>query len=87
MFQPSIAENPPVLRRDVLSLRVALCQIGGWIENSTGQVAFASLPAAAGLPVGTSDLANKGYVDSRLTAVLDELVALKAEVAALMGSS
>jgi hypothetical protein len=50
-------------------------------------VAFASLPAGAGLPVGTSDLANKGYVYSRLTAVLDELAALKAEVAALMGSS
>jgi hypothetical protein len=53
------------------------------IENSSGQVTFGSCPAAAGAPVAASDLTNKSYVDSRMIAVLDELLALKAEVAAL----
>ena len=44
---------------------------------------FGSCPAAANPPIATSDLANKGCVDSHLSAVFDELVALKAEVAAL----
>ena len=57
------------------------------IENSTGQVTFGSCPAAANPPIAASDLANKGYVDSRLSAVFDELVALKAEVAALKAAT
>jgi hypothetical protein len=57
------------------------------IENSTGQVTFGSCPAAANPPIATSDLANKGYVDSRLSAVFDELGALKADVAALKAAS
>jgi hypothetical protein len=57
------------------------------IENNTGQVTFGSCPAAANPPIATSDLANKGYVDSRLSAVFDELGALKADVAALKAAS
>jgi hypothetical protein len=57
------------------------------IENNTGQVTFGSCPAAANPPIATSDLANKGYVDSRLSAVFDELGALKADVAALKAVS
>jgi hypothetical protein len=53
------------------------------IENSSGQVTFGSCPAAAGAPVAANDLTNKGYIDKLVSAVLDELQALKAEVAAL----
>lgn len=58
-----------------------------WIENSTGKMTFGSCPAASNPPIAASDLANKSYVDSRLTPVFDELVALKAEVAALKAVS
>ena len=57
------------------------------IENSSGQVTFGSCPAAAGAPVAASDLTNKGYIDKLVSALLDELLALKAEVAALKSAS
>ena len=57
------------------------------IENSSGQVTFGSCPAAASPPVAASDLTNKGYIDKLVSALLDELLALKAEVAALKAAS
>ena len=57
------------------------------IENSSGQVTFGSCPAAIGPPVAASDLTNKGYIDKLVSALLDELLALKAEVAALKAAS
>jgi hypothetical protein len=46
-------------------------------------VTFGSCPAAANPPVAASDLTNKGYIDKLVSALLDELQALKEEVAAL----
>ena len=57
------------------------------IENSSGQVTFGSCPAATGLPVAASDLTNKGYIDNLVNAILDEPLALKAEVAALKAAN
>ena len=57
------------------------------IENSSGQVTFGSCPAAASPPVAASDLTNKGYIDKLVSAVLDELQALQAEVAALKAAT
>ena len=48
---------------------------------------FGSCPAAIGPPVAASDLTNKGYIDKLVSAVLDELLGLKAEVAALKAAS